>query len=70
MTDTALACFRCGGHGHWAENETCPWLRKAATPKEHLARIDALVQRFLEWEITPHQKQEFIRHENELWRKK
>ena len=63
-------CFRCGQSGHWADSTECPWLRKAATPKEHQARLDSFKMRFLEWEITPHQKREFIRQENQLWKVK
>jgi hypothetical protein len=68
MNEFRGTCFRCGQFGHWAESENCPWLRKAASPKEHLARIDALRMRFLEREITPHQKRDYIRHENQLWK--
>jgi len=67
--DLGISCFRCGDIGHWAESESCPWLRKAGSRKEHLARIDSLQMRFTEQEITRNRKQEFIRHENELWRK-
>ena len=61
-------CFRCGGYGHWADSDHCPWLAKAGTRKEHERRLDSFKMRFLEWGITPHQKREFIRKENELWK--
>lgn len=67
---SGTSCFRCGNPGHWADSESCPWLRKAATPKEHEARIGEFVRRFHEQEITPYQKREFIRRENELWKAK
>ena len=61
-------CHRCGGYGHWADDGECPWLRKAATPKEHQARIDNLKMRFLGEEIGPYLKREYIRFENKLWK--
>ena len=61
------SCFRCGGLNHWAESDSCPWLKKAASPKEHQARIDDLRMRFLEWKITPWQKSQYIKDENRLW---
>jgi len=67
VTDTALGCFRCGGHGHWAESESCPWLRKAAGRSDHEKRIDSLRDRFTEFRITEWQKSEYIKHENKLW---
>lgn len=60
-------CFRCGGLGHWADSDNCPWLKKAATKTEHQARIDSLRDRFTEFVITPWQRREYIKHENKLW---
>ena len=64
----AGSCFRCGNPGHWADSTECPWLTKAATRKEHEARIDGLKMRFLDEEIGPYQKREYIKFENELWK--
>jgi hypothetical protein len=65
------SCFRCGEYGHKADDDAeCRWLQKAATPKEHQARIDSLTMRFLDEEIGPWLKREYIRHENKLWRGK
>ena len=63
-------CFRCGMSGHWADDPQCPWLTKAGTRKEHEARITAFVRRFHDWEITPHQKRQFIEQENAIWKVK
>lgn len=60
-------CFRCGGPGHWADSEQCPWLIKAESRAAHLARLDSLKARFLAWEITPHQRHEYMNYENRLW---
>ncbi len=65
-------CFRCGGHGHWADDGKCPWLEKAASPREHRDRIRAITMRFLE-NPTPEwraRKSEYIRKEVELWKAK
>jgi hypothetical protein len=61
-------CFRCGEYGHWSDSETCTWLRKAATRKEHEARIDNLTMRWHDSKIATPQKREYIRRENELWK--
>ena len=60
-------CFRCGKPGHWAESAQCPWLMKAAGPRQHEARIDSLRDRFTEFLITAWQRSEYIKHENKLW---
>lgn len=60
-------CHRCDGLAHWAESAACPWLRKAATAKEHQARIDSLRDRYTEFAITAWQRREFIKDENKLW---
>jgi hypothetical protein len=60
-------CFRCGEYGHWAESESCPWLKRAATQAEHYARLDAFRERYWAFEITPFQKRAFITAENEMW---
>ena len=63
----AGTCFRCGGIGHWAESTACPWLQKAATYNDHIARIDSLRDRYTEFAISVWQKTEYIKHENKLW---
>lgn len=60
-------CFRCGEYGHWAESESCPWLKKAATQAGHEARIARYVERWINHEITPFQKRAFITAENQMW---
>jgi hypothetical protein len=60
-------CFRCGNSGHWAESDTCPWLTKAATRKEHENRIAHFVSRYWNHDITDWQKREYINHENKLF---
>ena len=64
----AGTCFRCGNPGHWADSTECPWLAKAASRREHEARIDNLTMRWHDWQIATHLKREYIRHENELWK--
>ena len=66
ITNLPGNCRRCGGWGHWADSPSCPWLLKAATGKDHLARIDSLKERWWNFEITEWQKRQFIRDENEL----
>ena len=61
-----LDCFRCGQLGHIAAD--CDQLKPAATYSEHLARIDTIRMRFLEFEITPEQKRRLIEAENQLWK--
>ena len=60
-------CFRCNGLGHWAESTACPWLIKAATYNDHIARIDSLRDRYIDLVITVWQKTDYIKFENKLW---
>lgn len=63
-----LDCFRCEQRGHIAAE--CDQLKPAATYSEHLARIDTIRMRFLEFEITPEQKYRLIEAENDLWHRR
>jgi hypothetical protein len=59
-------CFRCGEPGHWADH--CDWLTIAETRADHQARIDRIVERWINGEIrTAREKQGLIKAENELW---
>jgi hypothetical protein len=62
-----VTCFRCGEPDHWADDDTCPWLTKAAARAEHENRIAHFVRQYWEHAITGWQKREYIRHENRLW---
>ena len=61
-------CFKCGKPGHWAAH--CELNHKAASDKEHLDRIDAIVARWVAGEILTHQKRHLIEAENELHKPK
>jgi len=63
--DPGGTCHRCGKPGHWQDDPACPWLQPAATRAEHEARIETWKQRWWNFEITPWQKQQFIKAENE-----
>lgn len=60
-----LQCFRCEKLGHVAAE--CDELRRAANKAEHEARISRFVERWINGDITPHQKRDYIKHENKLW---
>jgi hypothetical protein len=62
---TAGCCRRCGDPGHWAD--TCPHNQRAATRKEHEARIDSYVARYHDGDIDAREKQHMIREENQQW---
>jgi hypothetical protein len=57
-------CFQCGKPGHWIQH--CPLSERAASDKEHLARIDAIVERWVNGKLLTHQKRHLIEAENEL----
>ena len=61
-------CFHCLLVGHWAKE--CQLLTPAENRAEHLARLDEFKRRFLEFEISPPDKQRMIKHENALWKEK
>lgn len=67
MTSVTLsgACYRCGDPNHWAD--LCPHNERAATKKEHEARIAGYVQRWTDGEILSREKQQMISEENKLW---
>jgi len=64
--DPGGPCRRCGQPGHWADDPACPWLQPAPDKAGHLARIEAWKNRYWDFGITAWQKQQFIRTENEM----
>lgn len=71
-------CHHCGSLEHWDLQESCPERKDpkegATNRKAHEARID----KYIEWcngelpllgRITPYQKQQLIKQENERYRK-
>jgi hypothetical protein len=61
-----MKCYKCGIDGeHYAA--TCPELVPASSFDEHLARIDRIVNRWCDGEITREVKRRAISAENQLW---
>jgi hypothetical protein len=58
-------CFNCGEQGHW--KDACPTMARAGSHQEHMSRIEALVDRWVNHEITVEQKRTAISHENLQW---
>ena len=59
------ACYRCHRPGHYADS--CPDSIPAASKDEHLARIDAYVEDWIEGRITIDQTRRAISDENRLY---
>lgn len=68
MSEFPGNCFRCREPGHIAAE--CGELIPAASKAEHEARIARYVQRWWDGDITAWQKQQAIRTENEMWKRR
>lgn len=68
MTVPVLSgCFHCEEYGHWESN--CPLLIPPKDKNEHEARFKRVMERFHNYQITPHGKRRVIEKENAMWNK-
>lgn len=58
-------CYKCGDPGHYAAH--CTLATRAADHAEHLARIAAIIDRWVGGEISIEQKRIKISDENVQW---
>lgn len=60
-----MKCYNCQIEGHIAAE--CPLLTRAHDQDEHMARIDAFIDRWVVGEISTEVKRRSISAENILW---